>query len=66
MLLELLRRAADVLLAAGVLVDVIVTLAGGVPLDPRFLKFQVILIWVDYASGCAEFSGFSLFTSSFL
>ena len=38
LLLELLGRAGDVLLAAGSsTVDVIVTLAGGVPLDARFL-----------------------------
>ena len=44
MLVELLSRAGDVRLAAGVMVDVVVTLAGGVPLDARFLKSQVILI----------------------
>ena len=66
MLLGLVRRAEDVLLAAGFLVNVVVTLAGGVPVDARFLKYQVILVWVDCAAGCTEIPLLPLFTSSFL
>ena len=66
MLLELLGRAGDVLVAAGFLVDVVVALAGGVPLNACFLKYQVILVWVDCAAGCTEISLLSLFTLSFL
>ena len=40
MLLELLGCAGDVLVAAGFLVDVVVALAGEVPLDARFLKYH--------------------------